>query len=90
MTNTDYLEYSWGYRKNEYQTGIFTVYNAISGYSNPTPSGNFYLKTGIEPPNDMSDYGYPLSEYKQIEYVHQLQNLYFALTGEELTIKEPV
>jgi len=25
--------------------------------------------------------------YKDIEYVHQLQNLYFALTGEELTIK---
>lgn len=24
----------------------------------------------------------------QIEYVHQLQNLYFAITGEELTIKE--
>lgn len=24
----------------------------------------------------------------QIKYVHQLQNLYFALTGEELTIKE--
>ena len=23
-----------------------------------------------------------------VEYVHQLQNLYFALTGEELTIKE--
>lgn len=23
-----------------------------------------------------------------IEYVHQLQNLYFALTGEELTVKE--
>jgi hypothetical protein len=27
-------------------------------------------------------------EYRHIEYVHQLQNLYFALTGEELTIKE--
>ena len=26
--------------------------------------------------------------YKHIQYVHQLQNLYFALTGEELTIKE--
>ena len=27
-------------------------------------------------------------EYKiEIEYIHQLQNLYFALTGEELTIK---
>lgn len=25
----------------------------------------------------------------QIKYVHQLQNLYFALTGQELTIKEP-
>ena len=25
---------------------------------------------------------------KHIEYIHQLQNLYFALTGEELTIKE--
>lgn len=24
----------------------------------------------------------------KIEYIHQLQNLYFALTGEELTIKE--
>jgi hypothetical protein len=24
----------------------------------------------------------------QIEYVHQLQNIYFALTGEELTIRE--
>lgn len=24
----------------------------------------------------------------KVEYVHQLQNIYFALTGEELTIKE--
>lgn len=27
-------------------------------------------------------------DLKHIKYVHQLQNLYFALTGEELTIKE--
>lgn len=26
--------------------------------------------------------------YKELEYVHQLQNLYFALTGEELTLSE--
>jgi hypothetical protein len=26
---------------------------------------------------------------RKIKYVHQLQNLYFSLTGEELTIKEP-
>ena len=31
-----------------------------------------------------SNYGY----IRGIEYVHQLQNLYFALTGEELKIKE--
>jgi hypothetical protein len=31
-------------------------------------------------------YGYLLSIHRTV-YVHQLQNLYFALTGEELTIK---
>lgn len=29
------------------------------------------------------------SHYIHVKFVHQLQNLYFALTGEELTIKEP-
>jgi hypothetical protein len=29
-----------------------------------------------------------MKEPIKIEYVHQLQNLYFALTGEEVTIKE--
>ena len=28
------------------------------------------------------------SNHAKIKYVHQLQNLYFALTGEELTIKD--
>lgn len=28
------------------------------------------------------------NNYTQYEYIHQLQNLYFALTGKELTIKE--
>jgi hypothetical protein len=32
--------------------------------------------------------GYIENIFKKIKYVHQLQNLYFALTGEELTIKE--
>ena len=26
----------------------------------------------------------------EVKFVHQLQNLYFALTGEELTIKEEI
>jgi hypothetical protein len=30
---------------------------------------------------------YSAVAFRWIEYVHQLQNLYFALTGEELTIK---
>lgn len=29
-----------------------------------------------------------LEKYPHIKYVHQLQNLFYALTGEELTIKE--
>lgn len=33
------------------------------------------------------DYWYCLRGSVKIQYVHQLQNLYFALTGEELTIK---
>lgn len=34
--------------------------------------------------SDFDSYGFKT----RIKYVHQLQNLYFALTGEELTIKE--
>lgn len=30
------------------------------------------------------------SKLRRLDYVHQLQNLYFALTGEELEIKEKV
>ncbi len=29
-----------------------------------------------------------MAKYPHIKHVHQLQNLYFALTGEELTLKE--
>ena len=35
--------------------------------------------------NDLKVYSTPLAN---IKHVHQLQNLYFALTGEELTIKD--
>lgn len=37
--------------------------------------------------SDGTSYARPMG--KHIEYLHQLQNLYFDLTGEELTIKEP-
>ena len=35
---------------------------------------------------ELSNYYLEKGSCKQLEYVHQLQNLYFALTGEELTI----
>jgi hypothetical protein len=50
----------------------------------------------LEPPTKGEDDGWtPMtpdgdgSIGKEIFFVHQLQNLFFALTGEELTIKEP-
>ena len=46
----------------------------------------------INPLNNYEDHGYMMAgEFDlDIRYVHQLQNLFFALTGEELTINEPV
>lgn len=39
--------------------------------------------------NDENYFSVAIAEsYEPIEYVHQLQNLYFALTGEELTLKK--
>jgi hypothetical protein len=37
-------------------------------------------------PNELGS-GIQIKNRKLLKYVHQLQNLYFALTGEELTIK---
>jgi hypothetical protein len=34
------------------------------------------------------EYQVAKARYKEVKYVHQLQNLYFALTGEELIITE--
>lgn len=33
---------------------------------------------------------YEMNYQKEIPYLHQLQNLYFALTGKELLVKDPV
>jgi len=55
------------------ESGLFN----ISGYD------VMLTKNGID--FYLGEYG---SWYKNIEYVHQLQNLYFALTGEELQLKQ--
>ena len=38
-------------------------------------------------PNELGS-GTQIKNRKSLKYVHQLQNLYFALTGEELVVKE--
>lgn len=42
-----------------------------------------YFETGV------NQFAFTINamQFKEIKYIHQLQNLYFALTGEELTIK---
>ncbi|MBU3661201.1 MAG: hypothetical protein FGM14_15115 [Flavobacteriales bacterium] len=69
---TEDLLLKFGFYKN-----VDTLFFEKGGYQLDLNSNNveFYI------PN-YGDY------YKEIEYVHQLQNLYFALTGEELSYNE--
>ena len=52
-----------------------------NGYSNWFLNNNGLMTKAFYSDNGLSEY------YIRIKYVHQLQNLYFALTGEELTPK---
>lgn len=58
------------------QYKIYRVGQLLLGYS----GGKFYWYDQVE--DDMFSNMFP-----QLEYVHQLQNLYYALTGTELTIE---
>ena len=49
-------------------------------------SGAGYVKNHVEIGYNHNGF-YIITSGLKIKYVHQLQNLYFALTGEELTIK---
>ena len=72
----------FGFNK-EYQKGYIgiDVCNSDFVLTEPLKMGEwqtnytFQFETGSVP------------KFKEIEYVHQLQNLYFALTGEELILK---
>lgn len=61
------------------------------GYKKDSMDNKWYQSPSNLPPiynwrrGDYGMDGLPLS-VKSIQYLHQLQNLYFALTGEELTI----
>jgi len=57
-----------------------------------TPNGNFWsdwVKESVIISMPFFEFSYnELQDKIEIKYVHQLQNLYHALTGQELTIKE--
>jgi len=57
-----------------YKLGNFMVTYVLKGRF----AGNKYLKA----------FNISFSEFGHIKHVHQLQNLYFALTGEELQIRK--
>lgn len=62
----------------------------IKEYGNKCDFILFDHKTPVAQANDIKENQYYYWFHKTIhiiQYVHQLQNLYFALTGEELTIK---
>lgn len=57
------------------------------GFANEPIGSNSYIKEDVKIFNFNDDGIYKMWNYKvEVKNVHQLQNLYFALTGEELTI----
>jgi hypothetical protein len=64
-----------------------TVY--VKGKCMLTESGDLIIINGWLDDENLTYSGYEVNDAdNKYKYVHQLQNLYFALTGEELTINE--
>jgi hypothetical protein len=73
----DFMEYAKEFEEGSFR---FSLYN--DGGLNEANDYPFYITTT----GQMKGWE---TEYKtEIKYVHQLQNLYYSLTGEELTINE--
>jgi|688.fasta_scaffold599037_2 hypothetical protein len=76
---TEHWMFKFGFyetTKEHYVSGLYTLNN---------PDG-FYINKETMCYCDI-DYEGTTNDRIKIQYVHQLQNLYFALTGEELTYK---
>jgi len=90
----DFCFENWGKGKlysNEFETyDRFVLHNVLDGTSNfevhlitsNYSGGNLYLQTVCSIDEDER-----INTQYDLKYVHQLQNLYFALTNEELIIK---
>ena len=72
-----------------YEDGILTFTLVVSN-KNIAPSGNNEYKLfGIKGKEDSIQIDYTVNKYwgaKSVHFLHQLQNLYYALTGEELEV----
>lgn len=78
---------------NEEWLERFGFVNTTHKLGNPAPNHkafekyNFHIKLYGKDIENYMWFGEQVLSYAPVQYVHQLQNLYFALTGEELTIK---
>ena len=72
LTEEWLLKFGFENKKHGIKRGVLKSYKIHGNTFNLSNSGNIY-------------YGF---KSMQIQYVHQLQNLIFALTGEELTLSE--
>jgi hypothetical protein len=77
LTEEWLLKFGFERHHSDYGNGVI--------YIKDVPNNNEF-KWGVYPFELGS--GFIINKSKNLKYVHQLQNLYFALTSEELTIKE--
>lgn len=80
---TDAILLSSGFKHDRiyryrFELGTFVLARTMKDWSGPPTKANECFSLAL-------DYGNQLST--QTEYLHQLQNLYYALTGEELDVK---
>ena len=71
----------FGFIKAKFSSEYWSHYSLINGW-NVALSHHTEESSGVN--KDLVYWG---DNYVELKYVHQLQNLYFALTGEELIIK---
>ena len=84
LTGEWLLKFSFIERMNR---GFSRFYISVLGtdfYMRPCCYGGFYW--GFVDEEGLRDFEFPFA--RPLMYVHELQNLYFAITGEELLLKE--
>ena len=79
LTEEWLLKFGFEYKVEELGTKFYELQIGIS-FISLSIEGHFNINSG-------ESYWYMDRDFKTPKYVHELQNLYFALTGEELKLK---